>query len=367
MNAKIFLLSTAAAISFAAGSAWAGQTVVVQSGPVNSDGVAPKYAFIRRAPSNLPQLAPVKLPKTWTYNLKNAGVTYPEAFIGTAPAGGLTTTIPVYIVPVKVVFGTTSYDPTVVQANGVSIIQNVVNSPIFAKSVDYVQGKVDMGTTQYEDAFQRANLWYAVQKHPTYHILLAPTVEPVITVTIPKANGKLISAFGATKLIMGNINVFDPLIQAQIATLKIPSNALPLFITTHTYLSEDNGTDGCCIGGYHSASTIGQPYAHATYIATAGAFSQNVSALSHELGEWINDPNLNNAVPPACGSGAVMEVGDPLETFTNYGDYAYTVSGVTWDMQDLTLLPYFGAAAATSVNKWTTFQGETLPFCSNGG
>ena len=87
-----------------------------------------------------------------------------------------------------------------------------------------------------------------------------------------KANGQLINAFGATNLIMANINVYDPKIQALIASLKIPSNALPLFITTQTYLSSSNGTSGCCIGGYHSVSSSGQPYSSATYITTSGAF-----------------------------------------------------------------------------------------------
>ena len=51
----------------------------------------------------------------------------------------------------------------------------------------------------------------------------------------------------------------------------------------------------------------------------------------------------------------------------NYGDYAYTVNGVTWDLQDLVWLPYFGAPASTSANGYSTFQGESIAFCSAGG
>jgi len=38
-------------------------------------------------------------------------------------------------------------------------------------------------------------------------------------------------------------------------------------------------------------------------------------------------------------------------------------------LQDLTFLPYFGAAASTSVNNSLTFQGNpfNLSVCSNGG
>ena len=85
---------------------------------------------------------------------------------------------------------------------------------------------------------------------------------------------------------------------------------------------------GRCIGGYHSAegSTAGAPaYMHFTYIDKAGTFSQDVSALSHEVGEWADDPYGTNNSP--CG---VLEVGDPLEGAVNYGDYPYTVNGFTY-------------------------------------
>jgi len=51
---------------------------------------------------------------------------------------------------------------------------------------------------------------------------------------------------------------------------------LPLFITYDIYLT----SGGCCIGGYHSANGAqpgGQTYSYATYVDSAGAFSQDVS------------------------------------------------------------------------------------------
>jgi hypothetical protein len=366
MGIRFTLFASAAAFALA-GAAQASETVIVHSGRVNAQGFAPKFAVIHRLQPNMHLAHTPSLPPTWVFTFNYGGINYNETFIGTAASGGASTTVPVYVVPIKMVYGTTSYDPTKVQANGVSIIQNVLNSPLFTSSVDYVQGGTNLGTTQYEDAFQRGTLWGTVQSHTGYHVLLSTTVEPVQTVTIPSRNGKIINAFGATNLIMANINTVDPKLTALISPLGIPTNALPLFISTQTYLSSTNGTNGCCIGGYHSVDGGGQPYAYSTYITTSGAFAQNVSALSHELGEWIDDPNTNNPVPPACGSGAILEVGDPLEGDSNYGGYAYTVGGVTWDLQDLVLLPYFGAPASTSVNGWTTFQGESVPFCSKGG
>ena len=364
---SLYFVTACGAALAAVGSASASDQVIVRSGKATAAGYAPKFAIIRRLTPNVHQQHPASFPPTWTFTYTYKSKNYNETFIGTTASGGASTTVPVYIVPIKMVYGSTSYDPTLVTVNGVSIIQNVLNSPVFSSTIDYKQGGTDLGTTQYLDAFQRGNLWGTVSSHTGYHVLLSTTVEPVQTVTIPTKNGKLINAFGATNLIMANINTFDPKITALISSLKIPSTALPLFITTQTYLSSTNSTSGCCIGGYHSVASSGQPYAYSTYITTAGAFAQNVGALSHEIGEWIDDPGTNNPVPSACGSGAILEVGDPLEGNTNYGDYAYTVAGVTWDLQDLVMLPYFGAPTSTSVNGWSTFQGESIAFCSKGG
>jgi hypothetical protein len=57
-----------------------------------------------------------------------------------------------------------------------------------------------------------------------------------------------------------------------------------------TYLTQGGS---CCIGGYHSSEgSVSNPqsYAEAAYVDHVGAFSQDVSALSHEIGEWADDP-----------------------------------------------------------------------------
>jgi hypothetical protein len=158
-----------------------------------------------------------------------------------------------------------------------------------------------------------------------------------------------------------DINWLDAQFQTIMAKFpQIQPNTLPIFLLYDTYLTQ--GT--CCIGGYHSA-TGAQAYSQATYVDHVGAFSQDVSALSHELGEYVDDPLVNNSGNPvACG---ILEVGDPLEGNTNYGGYPYSVNGFLYNLQDLVTLPYFGAPASTSVNGYFTFQGEHLSVCQNGG
>jgi hypothetical protein len=43
---------------------------------------------------------------------------------------------------------------------------------MFDNTTTYTQGGVDVGTTQYNDAFQRANFWSIVQNNPNSHMLL---------------------------------------------------------------------------------------------------------------------------------------------------------------------------------------------------
>ncbi len=359
-------LSGALVVGMAGVTQAAADTITYESGKPTADGYAPKFAVIHRSVSPRALLEPSKVQPTWTFSYSYGGVTYNETFIGAPVAAGTKTTVPVYIVPIAMVYGTTSENPDKVTENGVNVIKNVVNSPIFKSSVHYVQGGTDLGKTQYVDAFQRGNLWGTVKGKTGYHVLLGkPVVKPLQTFTVPAGEGTVGNPFGVN-VIVANINWFDPQATALIAKLKIPSNALPIFIATNTYLSDDSGLDQCCIGGYHSTTGI-QPYAFASYIPVVGTFSQDVSALSHEIGEWMDDPNTNNPVPPACGAGAVLEVGDPLENNADYGDYSYSVGGVTWHLQDLVWLPYFGASTSTSANGWSSFQGETLPFCSAGG
>ncbi len=101
-----------------------------------------------------------------------------------------------------------------------------------------------------------------------------------------------------------------------------------------------------------------------SYVGASGDFSQDVSALSHEVGELLMDPFANT--PSGCSDGGLLEVGDPLEGDANYGDYPYTVAGFTYHLQDLVLITYFGAPSTTSLLSQWTFQGTTESVCSNG-
>src|SRR5579862_8957117 len=98
--------------------------------------------------------------QVWNGSFVYQNKTNKFVMVGTDPsATNVTTTVPVYIIPVKFGFvnGTKKYlfDPTKPIGTGLSAVQQTLASPIFQSSIDYVQGGTDIGTTQYEDAFQR--------------------------------------------------------------------------------------------------------------------------------------------------------------------------------------------------------------------
>ncbi|HXC44551.1 MAG TPA: hypothetical protein VNY51_13650 [Candidatus Dormibacteraeota bacterium] len=359
---SLFLLAAVALLLSFAGSASAQDDTQVQ------ETLRARYVVL---PAHLhPEIAPPPASlQSWNGSFTYNGTNYTYNMVGAAPSTNTSATIPVYIIPVKIVITSrsgskTTFDPSHVLSNGNSVTTNTLDSPIFDSTTTYTQGGVDVGTTQYEDAFQRANFWGTVKNNTNSHILLSPTVLAEQTLSPSRTYGKTGSPFGFTAGEV-DINWFDAQLPTIISNLGIQPNGFPIFLTYDVYLTESGS---CCIGGYHSSEgSISNPqsYAEATYVDHVGAFSQDVSALSHEVGEWIDDPltvNYNGNNTP-CG---ILEVGDPLENNANYGAYHYVLHGFTYNLQDLVTLPYFGAPPSTSVNDFFTFQGESLSVCQNG-
>lgn len=364
---QMFLFSLMAAASLVLTSS----AQEAQMAPGSERPMFKRFPGKLRSPKNAIEAATTPL-TTWNGSFVSGGSTFNYNMVGTSPfTTNTSTTVQVKIIPIKIVIagkgrnGGATFDPAKVLSNGNTVTTNTVQSPIF-KSIPFTSGGVSMGTTQYIDAYQRANFWGTVKTHTGYHLLLGgPTVLAEQTLTPPSRDGKLGSVFGFTAGLV-DINWFDAQLHTIITNLGITPNTLPIFLTYDVYLTQGGG---CCVGGYHSSTGLvsaPQAYAHATYIDHVGAFAQNVSALSHEVGEWADDPlvvNTNGNNTP-CG---ILENGDPLENNANFGDFVFTGSnGFSYDLQDLVTLPYFGAPPSTSVSNEFTFQRESLTVCQNG-
>ena len=338
-------------------------------------GVVPRFVALPPHSYGPPQAAnpAVQLPQfTFTWKSSYNGRTYNSVIVGTDPSTtNSSTTVTVGVIPLKMVYGSSNgnmtFDPLTPYVGNYNTVQALTLSPLFQPEFDYVQGGTDLGKTQYIDAYERGNFWTSVQSNTNYHILLKAVVGPEQTLTVPASFGNVISnPWSGIPTGTADINWFDSQLQTIIRKFsQIQPNVLPFFITENVYLTEG----GCCIGGYHSANggpPGGQTYGYTTIIqqAKVPVFSQDISAASHEIGEWLIDPFTENSSP--CPSNGILEIGDPLETETgvhDFGDWPYTLKGFTFHPQDLVFLSWFGESPSTAVNGWVTFQGDSLAVC----
>lgn len=358
VQAQVFSLSVIAWLCLAG-------LAIAQDARIEPGSERPMFTHLPPTLHSPRAIAPPATPlQTWNGSFVSGGTTYNYNMVGVPPSASSSATIPTVIIPIKIVISNGStFDPSTVLSNGKTVTANTIASPVFS-SIPFTSGGVSIGTTQYIDAYQRANFWGTGGGNPSHLMLGTPTVKALQTLNVPRKSGSTGVVFGFTAGLV-DINYFDTQLHTMLTNLGITPNAFPIFLTYNVYLTQRRS---CCIGGYHSSTgstSAPQSYAHATYVSHVGSFAQDVSALSHEVGEWADDPlvvNINGNNTP-CG---ILENGDPLENNANFGDFQYTANGFTYNLQDLVTLPYFGAPPSTSVNNEFTFQGESLTVCQNG-
>ena len=253
---------------------------------------------------------------TVTASADRGGLTYSGTRIGRDPhnRGKTTTTIPTQLIPLIITIndGTTThtYDPTIADscASGQTDVNIITNSPIFTNTTTWTMNGVNVGTTQYIDAFQRAEFWSLVQGTP-YHLILNRTTLSSVALSFspagsPGTNYPASEFGGCATGFVGVVNFtnMDNMIQALITGPLAPmvnAGTFPIFLTQVLADPGHSIFANCCILGYHGAFfdpglQIYSPFA----IDTANVFgAPDVQILSHEMGEAINDPNGVNPTP----------------------------------------------------------------------
>ncbi len=283
------------------------------------------------------------------------------------------TTIKTYLQPVVFHFSNgDTWDPTVADScdAGASALTRTQNSPVFVAQ-KWKFGGTPVGKAQYVDAFQRAGFYNQTKPtgiNPGYHVKLALITLPKITVNVPAAS----SAEGTTgcgngKLGAVEINYWDNLVQttllSNMAAQGLTLKDFPLFLFGNVVMY-DTVTTNCCILGYHFSKGSGasfQSYGNAMYDNT-GLFSgsADVSALTHEVGEWMDDPNGANPTKPWGNIGQVsgcqgnLEVGDPLS-----GTVAIdNLNGKAYHVQEMAFYSWFyHQSPSQGVNGWFSNGG----------
>jgi hypothetical protein len=335
---------------------------------------------------------------TFTYQITAdpslGGGTYTGVIMGHDPTSpkNRATTIPIQIVPLIITINdtvgmtTVTYDSTTNDpcAGGHTDLELVQNSPLFQNNPWTMNG-VNVGNTQYIDAFQRAQ-FSSILKGSDYHLLFNPTTLPPQRLTFSGTNVSM-EAPNCGTLGVVNLNQFDDavhnLMTGPLANTVNPGT-LPIFLMKNVVTAVAGSSFDpccCCVLGYHSnfqSSNQIQVYSPFTFDTTGvfGPGGSDTATLSHELGEAVNDPLVVNVTPSWGNVGQVsgacqnnFEVGDPLSNVVIPPVVGH--NGFSYNLQELAFIRWFfggtaplGAGGLCSSNG--TFQGFAIE-CPPGG
>ena len=317
-------------------------------------------------------------PLHFTTTVKDGANTYTDVMVGKNPSkrtrNGLAT-IKTLLVPLIINFSNgDTWDPTTTDScdAGGSALARTQNSPIFV-SQPWTWGGTPIGTGQVTDAFQRAEFWTYAQPtgvDPTYGVQLALTTVRTVTINVPTADAAAATGVPCGNGLLGlvEINWLDSYLRTTVipslASQGLTARTLPIFLL-HNVAEYIGTTSQCCVLGYHSAyapsAGVIQTYGLSMYDnSSLFTGSGDVSALSHEVGEWQNDPYGTNSTLPWGHVGQVtacqgnLEVGDPLSGTT----FADPVGGFTYHPQELAFYSWFyHQSPSLGVNGWYSDRG----------
>jgi hypothetical protein len=225
-----------------------------------------------------------------------------------------------------------------------------------------------LGTAQFTSLFQRANFFKNTGPggaNPNYEVTLTLKTLPVVQLSTYYSS-KLLKRCHAVGFV--DINSLNYIIARQIipmlASSGVKPTTLPIFLLNNIVMTD---ASVCCIFGFHSSNNSGPTGALQTYIVanydTSGIpefqVAPDISALSHEIAEWMNDPIGTNATPPWKNPGGgcqdTLEVGDPL-----VGQQLFTIQAphFTYHVQDLAFKSwFFSDTPSVGVNGWYSLFG----------
>jgi len=278
------------------------------------------------------------------------------------------------VVPVVIQIVTTSgklvtFDPTKANScdGGVSALTRFKQSPLVVNSSLKFNG-TSVGSVQYINGFMKAEFWKATGGAATYSNPIHWTYAAALTNPpfVGGSTGKVVGS-GCSQMGVVTNSFLDGFLDVYVAALNEPKKFVVFLMenVVESTVAPPTFPANCCIGGYHSAE--GNPVETFGLMEydTAGHFGgvHDITAISHEIGEWMNDPLGNNPVPAwgnigqTSGCQTNLEVGDPLSqtdmptiTLSGYGYHAQELAFFSW---------FFNADGTASI-------GTKGKFSSNG-
>ena len=299
------------------------------------------------------------------------GRTFPFTVVGRIPQTGQTARVPTQIIPISMYFeGYADEQGNPIVLNVEQRIPAVLNSPNFHAAV------YPTGYTQFADAVQRAQ-FFRVMSSDWHTLLEAPKVLRTVNIDVPRGSATLyrMRSSGAVFAVVDE-GFFISQLNTIIQFLDLDVGTLPIAMTSNVFLAPKSEIRRCCVLGFHTSFDAGesenqrmvQTFVWATWVDPGifGSTVGDITALSHEISEWMNDPFNINFVPdwqfPNTASGCQrnLETGDPMSVFPNAG-YPVVIDGVTYHPQNETLLQWFQQKTPSDAyDSAYSFPDETL-------
>jgi hypothetical protein len=330
----------------------------------------------------------------WSGSFTSGGAVFPYMMAGGDPRRGGTTVIETSIIPLSFVFD------CCLDAEGNPLVVDITPSiPEVLGSPNFQRASYTTGDTQFADAVQRAE-FFSVQRRDWHTMLRRPRIMSPVEIEVPADvddAGNPVMGFPAelpdgTILPVINLGFFVSHLNTLVQLAPIRVDELPMLLVQNAlfYDGVDDPFGTCCVLGFHTAFDAGTEH-NKTFVQTLvmasifghgvgptifgpGAF-EDITALSHEISEFVDDPFVNNATPPwqfPDGGGlcqADLETGDPVEVLSSI-TFPVTIGGFTYHPQVEALLQWFSRevpssaiAGAYSYPDTTTLTSPSKP-CS---
>lgn len=335
--------------------------------PARPIAAAAAQSFGRPLASSSSAVPGIRSIPNWGSSFSYNGRTYPYVMVGTNPASGSPSTVPVLLVPIRIVMG----DGSVFPAS--DTLERSINSPLFSDS-DYITGR-----GQFVDAVQRATFWNSMPPNRNWHLRLVPVSpddDSSLTLRIPDDYGfVLVQQSTGKKFAIIDETFFDFALESIITQKSIPG-AFVVGLLHNVVLARMPDLLGtCCVFGFHTYTNVShdnqgienvQTWGYASWV-DSGFFGNpniaDVAGLSHELAEWANDPFLSNTVPawfaPTAaqfGCTTLLETGDPIIG----SSLPVRLNGFTYHPQTQALLPWFARMIpSNAINHAYSFPDTT--------
>jgi hypothetical protein len=283
-------------------------------------------------------------------SFESQGKAYPFTMVGAKPQSNTTTEVPVQVIPISLFF------EEFVDENGAPIvIDPAVIVPRVQASPNFHDAQYATGTTQFADAVQRAQFNATAGKD--WHTLLgAPQIMKPLRIAVPRGDAKVYRnpSTGVVYAIV-DTDFFLSQLNTMIQMANLSPDALAIALTSNVFLAPQKDIKKCCVLGFHTSFDVGemaqikfvQTFIWASWVdqGILGPTLADVTPMSHEISEWMNNPFGSNAVPAwqvpnSTGCQSNLETGDPLALMPNAG-YPVLIDGFTYHPQNQVLMQWF--------------------------